>query len=114
MIQYNSDGVVPESETTGEWYVSLVSTVEDTPEKPPLSETDPEDSLVLTSASRATSAPRRICLWIRLSRPMSTTAVHANSESSTGKNTLQAVGEPTPKGRPSETNNQAQGARLLT
>jgi putative transposase len=30
-------------EPTGEWYVSLVTTVEDTPEKPPLSEIEPAD-----------------------------------------------------------------------
>jgi len=37
------DEVILKKETTGEWYVSLVTTVEDTPEKPPLSEIDPED-----------------------------------------------------------------------
>jgi putative transposase len=37
------DEVILKKETTGEWYVSLVITVEDTPEKPPLSEIKPED-----------------------------------------------------------------------
>jgi transposase, IS605 OrfB family, central region len=37
------DEVILKKETTGEWFVSLVTTVEDTPEKPPLSEIDPED-----------------------------------------------------------------------
>ncbi|ERG90017.1 MAG: transposase, partial [Haloquadratum walsbyi J07HQW1] len=37
------DEVILKTETTGEWYVSLVTTVEDTPEKPPLSEIEPED-----------------------------------------------------------------------
>jgi putative transposase len=37
------DEVILKKETTGEWYVSLVTTVEDTPEKPPLSEIEPED-----------------------------------------------------------------------
>jgi putative transposase len=35
--------VILKKETTGEWYVSLVTTVEDTSEKPPLSEIEPED-----------------------------------------------------------------------
>ena len=39
----NIDEVILKKETTGEWYVSLVTTVEDTPEKPPLSEIEPED-----------------------------------------------------------------------
>jgi len=37
------DEVILKKETTGEWYVSLVTTVGDTPEKPPLSEIDSED-----------------------------------------------------------------------
>ena len=37
------DEVILKKETTGEWYVSLVTTVENTPEKPPLSEIEPED-----------------------------------------------------------------------
>ena len=37
------DEVILKKETTGEWYVSLVTTVEGTPEKPPFSEIDPED-----------------------------------------------------------------------
>ncbi|QSG07890.1 RNA-guided endonuclease InsQ/TnpB family protein [Halapricum desulfuricans] len=37
------DEVILKKETTGEWYVSLVTTVEDTPERPPLSEIEPED-----------------------------------------------------------------------
>ncbi|MCU4717317.1 RNA-guided endonuclease InsQ/TnpB family protein [Halapricum hydrolyticum] len=37
------DEVILKKETTGEWYVSLVTTVEDTPEKPPLRDIDPED-----------------------------------------------------------------------
>ena len=37
------DEVILKKETTGEWYVSLVTTVEDTPEKPPLSGIEPED-----------------------------------------------------------------------
>ena len=37
------DEVILKKESTGEWYVSLVTTVEDTPEKPPLSEIKPED-----------------------------------------------------------------------
>jgi putative transposase len=37
------DEVILKKETTGEWYVSLVTTVGDTPEKPPLSEIEPED-----------------------------------------------------------------------
>jgi putative transposase len=37
------DEVILKKETTGEWYVSLVTPVEDTPEKPPLSEVSPED-----------------------------------------------------------------------
>jgi len=37
------DEVILKNETTGEWYVSLVTTMEDTPEKPPLSEIEPED-----------------------------------------------------------------------
>jgi len=37
------DEVILKKETTGEWYVSLVTTVEDTPGKPSLSEIDPED-----------------------------------------------------------------------
>ena len=37
------DEVILKKETTGEWYVSLVTTVEDTPEKPPLSEIEAED-----------------------------------------------------------------------
>jgi len=37
------DEVILKKETTGEWYVSLVTTVEDTPEKPALSEIEPED-----------------------------------------------------------------------
>ncbi len=39
----DSDEVILKKETTGEWYVSLVTTVEDTSEKPPLSEIEPED-----------------------------------------------------------------------
>jgi putative transposase len=35
--------VILKKETTGEWYVSLVTTVEDTPEKPPIEEIEPED-----------------------------------------------------------------------
>jgi putative transposase len=37
------DEVILKKETTGEWYVSLVTTVDGTPEKPLLSEIDPED-----------------------------------------------------------------------
>jgi putative transposase len=37
------DEVILKKEITGEWFVSLVTTVEDTPEKPPLSEIEPED-----------------------------------------------------------------------
>jgi len=37
------DEVILKQETTGEWFVSLVTTVEDTPEKLALSEIDPED-----------------------------------------------------------------------
>ncbi|QZA89058.1 transposase [Salinarchaeum sp. IM2453] len=37
------DEVILKQETTGEWYVSLVTTVEDTPEKLPLSEIEAED-----------------------------------------------------------------------
>ena len=37
------DEVILKKETTGEWYVSLVTTVEDTPGKPPLSEIEAED-----------------------------------------------------------------------
>ena len=37
------DEVILKKESTGEWYVSLVTTVEDTPEKPSLSEIKPED-----------------------------------------------------------------------
>ncbi|MEF8977546.1 MAG: transposase [Haloarculaceae archaeon] len=37
------DEVILKKETTGEWYVSLVTTVEDTPEKPSLDEIDPKD-----------------------------------------------------------------------
>ena len=37
------DEIILKQETTGYWYVSLVSSVERTPEKPPLSEIDPED-----------------------------------------------------------------------
>ena len=37
------DEVILKKETTGEWYISLVTTVGDTPEKPLLSEIDPED-----------------------------------------------------------------------
>ncbi|ERH10092.1 MAG: transposase, IS605 OrfB family, central region [halophilic archaeon J07HX64] len=37
------DEVILKQETTGEWYVSLVTTVEDTPEKPQLSEIEPEN-----------------------------------------------------------------------
>ena len=37
------DQVILKKEATGEWYVSLVTTVEDTPEKPPLSEIDSEN-----------------------------------------------------------------------
>jgi Probable transposase. len=36
------DEVILKQETTGDWYVSLVTTVENTPEKPPLSEIEPE------------------------------------------------------------------------
>ena len=35
--------VILKTETTGEWYVSLVTTVEDTPKKPPLSEMKPQN-----------------------------------------------------------------------
>ena len=37
------DKVILKKETTGEWYVSLVTTVEDTPDKPPLSQIEPEN-----------------------------------------------------------------------
>ena len=37
------DEVILKKEATGEWYVSLVTSVEDTPEKPSLSEINPED-----------------------------------------------------------------------
>ena len=37
------DEVILKKETTGEWYVSLVTSVEDTPEKPSLNEIEPED-----------------------------------------------------------------------
>ena len=37
------DEVILKKEATGEWYVSLVTSVEDTPEKPSLSEIEPED-----------------------------------------------------------------------
>jgi putative transposase len=37
------DEIILKKETTGEWYVSLVTTVENTPEKPALSEIEPED-----------------------------------------------------------------------
>ena len=37
------DEVILKKEPTSEWYVSLVTSVEDTPEKPPLSEIEPED-----------------------------------------------------------------------
>ncbi|MFB6227587.1 MAG: RNA-guided endonuclease InsQ/TnpB family protein, partial [Halobacteriales archaeon] len=37
------DEVILKNETTGEWYVSLVTSVEDTPDKRPLSEIEPED-----------------------------------------------------------------------
>jgi len=37
------DEIILKKETTGEWYVSLVTSVEDTPEKPPLSEIEVED-----------------------------------------------------------------------
>jgi transposase, IS605 OrfB family, central region len=37
------DEVILKQETTGDWYVSVVTTVESTPEKPPLGEIEPED-----------------------------------------------------------------------
>ena len=37
------DEVILKQETTGEWYVSLVTTVEDASEEPPLSEIEPQD-----------------------------------------------------------------------
>jgi len=37
------DEIILKKESTGEWYVSIVTTVENTPEKPPPSEIDPED-----------------------------------------------------------------------
>ena len=37
------DEIILKKEPTGEWFVSLVTTVEDTPEKPPLCEIEPED-----------------------------------------------------------------------
>ena len=37
------DEAILKKETTGKWYVSFVTTVEDTPEKPPQSEIEPED-----------------------------------------------------------------------
>jgi putative transposase len=37
------DEAILKKEKTGDWYVSLVTSIEDTPEKPPLSEIDPED-----------------------------------------------------------------------
>jgi len=37
------DKVILKKETTGEWYVSLVTTVEDTPDKPPLSQIEPQN-----------------------------------------------------------------------
>jgi putative transposase len=37
------DEVILKKETTGEWYVSLVTTVEEIPEKPALSEIEPEN-----------------------------------------------------------------------
>jgi putative transposase len=37
------DEVILKKERTGEWYVSLVTSVEDTPEKPALSEIEPEN-----------------------------------------------------------------------
>ena len=39
------DEVILKKETTGEWYVSLVASVEDIPEKPPLSEIEPDDCI---------------------------------------------------------------------
>ena len=39
------DEVILKKETTGKWYVSLVTTVEDTPEKPSLSEIEPENCI---------------------------------------------------------------------
>nr|WP_276682209.1 transposase [Haloquadratum walsbyi] len=39
------DEGILKKEPTGEWYVSLVTTVEDTPEKPPLTEIDPDDCI---------------------------------------------------------------------
>ena len=41
----NIDEVVLKKEATGKWYVSLVTTVEGTPEKPLLSEIEPEDCI---------------------------------------------------------------------
>ncbi len=37
------DEVILKKEPTGEWFVSLVTTIEDTPEKPPLREIEPQD-----------------------------------------------------------------------
>jgi putative transposase len=37
------DEVILKKEPTGEWFVSLVTTMEDTPEKPPLREIEPQD-----------------------------------------------------------------------
>ena len=37
------DEIILKKEPTGEWHVSLVTTIEDTPEKPSLGEIDPED-----------------------------------------------------------------------
>ena len=39
------DEGILKKEPTSEWYVSLVTTVEDTPEKPPLTEIDPDDCI---------------------------------------------------------------------
>ena len=52
------DEVILKKETTGKWHVSLVTTVEDTPETPPLSEIEPRDcvgvDLGITSYIRTT------------------------------------------------------------
>ncbi|WP_436903623.1 RNA-guided endonuclease InsQ/TnpB family protein [Halovenus halobia] len=37
--------IILKKETTGEWYISLVTSPEDTPEKPSLSEVEPEDCI---------------------------------------------------------------------
>ena len=87
------DEVILKKEPTGKWYVSLVTSVEDTPEKPSLGEIEPEDCVGIDlGISPATSILQRTSPWIRLTCPMSTSDTHANNGISLGRFTALPTG----------------------